>query len=188
MLEMQRKIQSEYGNLVKMPGVLGKHDIVFVSDPAHVEKVFRTEGLWPVRRGMDTFEYYRKEIRPEVFKDMGGLISDQGEKWFKLRSIANPVMLQPKIVNSYIPVVDGVAQDFIKKIKLIKDEKDEMPDDFGNELNQWGLESIGTIALDQRLGVMSFEQTPESQKLIRVRIYLNETVCKYIKFILNFFP
>ena len=168
MYEMQKTLQTEYGNLVKLPGLLGKKDILFTSDPIHVEKVFRTEGVWPVRRGIEAFTHYRLKVRPDVFKDIGGLVSDQGESWLKLRTVANPVMLQPKTVNSYIPVVDEVARDFIKKIKIIRNGKDEMPDDFGNELNQWALESIGTIALDQRLGILAFEKTPDGQKLIKV--------------------
>lgn len=142
--------------------------MVFTFDPDHFEKVFRTEGLWPVRRGIDTFEYYRKKVRPEVFKDMGGLVSDQGETWLKMRSAVNPVMMHPKIVKSYIEPVDMVARDFVKKIRLMRDAKDEMPDDFGNELNLWALESIGVIALDQRLGVLAFERNPDTEQIIKV--------------------
>lgn len=166
--DMHLKIRETYGSIVRFPGILGKDDMVFTFNPDHFEKVFRTEGVWPVRRGIDTFEYYRKKVRPEVFKDMGGLVSDQGETWLKMRSAVNPVMMQPKIVKSYIEPVDMVARDFIKKIRLMRDAKDEMPDDFGNELNLWALESIGVIALDQRLGVLSFDRNPDTEQIIKV--------------------
>lgn len=166
---MQKLLQDEYGDLTKLPGLFGKRDILITFNPENAEKVFRTEGKWPVRRGLDTFEYYRKNYRADIFKDMGGLVMDQGETWFKLRSAANPVMLQPKTVNSYIPVVDEVATDFVEKIKGLRKTNDEMPDDFGMELNQWALESIGIIALEKRLGVMSSEKPPEVEKLNRVK-------------------
>lgn len=38
----------------------------------------------------------------------------QGESWQKLRTIANPVMLQPKIVRLYVRPVDEIAQEFIE--------------------------------------------------------------------------
>lgn len=142
--------------------------MLFSFNPANYEKIFRTEGAWPVRRGLHSFEYYRKKVRPEVFKDMGGLVSDQGETWFNMRMAVNPVMMQPKIVKAYIAPVDEVARDFVNKIKIMRNADNEMPDDFGNELNQWALESIGVIALDQRLGVMSFEKNSETEAIIKV--------------------
>lgn len=161
-------LRSEYGELVKLPGTFGKSDIIFTMDPKNFEILYRTEGPWPIRKGFETFNYYRQEMRPEIFKGMGGLTADQGEKWLKMRSAVNPVMLQPKIVKTYIEPVDEVARDFIEKIKLMRNSKDEMPDNFGIELNQWALESIGVIALDQRLGVMSNERNQESEAVIKV--------------------
>lgn len=39
-------------------------------------QVFRTEGQWPVRTGNETFQYYREKVRPDVFKETGGLVSE----------------------------------------------------------------------------------------------------------------
>lgn len=41
--------------------------------PQDYEKVFRLEGKWPFRRGLDSFTYFRKEHRPDLFKSGGGL-------------------------------------------------------------------------------------------------------------------
>lgn len=55
----------------------------------------------------------------------------------------------------YVEKVDQVACEFLDKIKRIRNnETMEMPSNFGHELNCWALESIGVIALDQRLGVL----------------------------------
>lgn len=161
--------RSEYGEFIKMPGLFGKKDVLFTMDPKNFEILFRTEGPWPVRKGIDVFEYYRKEIRPDVFKGMGGLVSDQGETWLNMRMAVNPVMLQPRNVKTYILPVDEVAQDFVAKMKLMLDSKNEMPDNFSNELNHWALESIGVIALDQRLGVLSTDANLEAQTIIKVK-------------------
>jgi cytochrome P450 family 12 len=42
-------------------------------DPHDYEKILRTDGSMPIRRGLQTLGYYRKEIRPDVFKGFTGL-------------------------------------------------------------------------------------------------------------------
>lgn len=110
--------------------------------------------------------HYRKQVRTDVFKNIGGLISEQGQPWASFRSKVNPVMLQPKTVKTYIPQVDAVAVDFLESVKASRDTNNELPADFGISLNKWALESIGVIALDQRLGVL-VEDDPDAQLLIK---------------------
>lgn len=165
-LELQRKLREEYGSLTKMPSLFGRPVIVMSFDPNDFERVFRTEGIWPRRRALETFVHYRKEIRPDVFKNMGGLLTEDGEAWGKLRSKVNPVMLQPKSVKSYIPQVDEIAREFVERTQLSRDKNNEVPASFGHELNKWALESIGLIALDQRLGVLEGNH-PDAKLLIK---------------------
>ncbi|KAJ6639074.1 putative cytochrome P450 12b2, mitochondrial, partial [Pseudolycoriella hygida] len=165
-LEMNKKMYEDHGSIMRLPGILGKPDRVFTFNPNDMEIIFRNEGKWPIRQGIDTFDYYRKQVRPDVFKKSSGLVSDHGEAWAKLRTAANPIMMKPKVVKAYIPDIDSVAQDFIKKIKLLRDEKNEMPADFQNEMNKWSLESIAVIALEQRLELITRDEDPENQKLI----------------------
>ncbi|KAJ6642847.1 putative cytochrome P450 12b2, mitochondrial, partial [Pseudolycoriella hygida] len=150
----------------RMPGMFGKPDIALTFDPKDMETIFRNDGQWPVRRSIETFQYYRTKVRPDIFKKGAGLVNDQGEAWAKLRTAANPIMMKPKVVKAYIPDIDSVAQDFIKKMVLLRDEKNELPDDFQNELNKWSLESIALIALEQRLGLINRFEDPENQKMI----------------------
>lgn len=164
--------------------MFGKQTLIMSFDPDNIEKVFRTEGVWPVRRGIDTFGHYRKKIRPEVFKGYAGLVSDQGETWSKMRMAVNPVMMQPRVVKSYVQPVDVVACEFIEKIHRLRDANGEMPDDFGQELNQWALESIGVIALEQRLGVMADVRLPETEQVIKVWIILFRKLFPIIRYLL----
>lgn len=111
-------------------------------------------------------------MRPEVFGDTGGLLSEHGEKWLDVRSKVNPVMLQPKIVKMYIEKVDQVAQEFLAKAKSMRNKETlEMPETFGHELNRWALESIGVIALDERLGVLHDDNHLQGQTIINVGKY-----------------
>lgn len=166
--DLFQRMFDDYGALTRLPAIFGRPALVISFEPDDFEKIFRTEGVWPMRRGIETFEYYRKKVRPEVFKGYAGLASDQGETWGKLRTVVNPVMMQPKVTKSYVEPVDAISREFIGKVRRMRDGKGEMPDDFGQELNQWSMESIGVIALDQRLGVMADERQPETEQIIKV--------------------
>ena len=74
--QLHQCLRDDYGLIVKLPGMMGKKDIVISFDPKDYEKVFRNEGVWPIRRGMETFIYYRKNIRKDIFKDLGGLVTE----------------------------------------------------------------------------------------------------------------
>lgn len=77
-------------------------------------------------------------------------------------------MLQPKTVRMYVKPVDEVAIEFVNRIKCIRDDKCEVPADFGNEMNKWALESIGRIALEARLGVLGdLEKNSDAQLFIQ---------------------
>lgn len=168
MSSVHRYFHDKFGPLLKLPGMMGKPDILITLDPQQYDKVFRTEGTWPYRRGIEIFDHYRTKIRPEVFQGFGGLVSDQGETWHKMRTAVNPVMLKPATVRSYVPKVDQIATDFLQKMHLMRDSNNEMPAEFGTELSLWALESIGMIALDRRLNVMSFDRDEDAELLVKV--------------------
>ena len=82
----------------------------------------------------------------------------------------NPVLLQSKIVKFYIPSIQQIADEFVEKIRRIRDENLEVPADFSNEMKKWTLESISYIALDQRLNLINNEDPhSDGQRLIKVR-------------------
>lgn len=116
---------------------------------------------------MASFDYYRTKLRPEIFKGMGGLASDQGETWHKMRSAVNPVMMPPKAAKSYIPAIDAVTRDFMSKIDGLRNADGELPATFSKDLSLWSLEAIGVIALDRRLGVMSDDRDADADLLMK---------------------
>lgn len=78
-------------------------------------------------------------------------------------------MMQPKTVKLYIQPVERISDEFIERIKAIRDENSEMPADFQNELNKWALESISYIAVNQRLGLVGpTDEMLKGQQLIEV--------------------
>lgn len=166
LVQVQSKLRDEYGLLVRFPGTFGRKDVVYAFDPQDIEMVYRTEGIWPERSGLATLDYYREWMRPDIFTHTNGLMCDQGLAWSSLRKRVNSVMLKPEVARSYIPQVDAVACEFIDLIAAKRDDKNELSASFGQELNKWAVESVGVIALDQRLGVLN-ENNPEAKLVIR---------------------
>ncbi|XP_021703204.1 cytochrome P450 CYP12A2 [Aedes aegypti] len=173
---MHRLFQQDFGDLVRFPGILGRKDTVMTFQPDDFEKVFRTEGPWPNRRGLASFVHYRKEVRPEVFKGLGGLVSEQGENWQKFRSIVNPVLLQPKTVRSYVGKLDEISREFMNIMLKIRDDKNELPADFSQWLIRWSLESTGVLSVDSRLGVLDEQESDKARQIVKLTKELFELV------------
>lgn len=170
-MELQQHMRNTYGLLSKIPGIFGRRDLLFSGNPDVYEKVYSTEGKWPIRRFLEVYSYYRKQMRPDVFDGLGGLLLDQDETWASMRTAVNQLMMQPQVVKSYVPVVDEVAREFLNKMDGLRDRVGEMPADFANELGLWAIEALGTMALDRRMGVLENNHTNEdANQLVNVFI------------------
>lgn len=71
--QMMEKMQEDYGNLVMFNAQFGKKPMVATFSPDDYELIFRLEGKWPHRAGLETFEYFRKKVRPDLFPFGAGL-------------------------------------------------------------------------------------------------------------------
>lgn len=76
LFDMHKKLHADFGKIVQFPGMFGKKEIVMSFDPHDIEKVFRTEGIWPNRRELETLSYYRKQVRPDIYGEVGGLFAE----------------------------------------------------------------------------------------------------------------
>lgn len=75
-MELNRLLRETYGDIYLVKGLFGREDTVFTYNPHDFEIMFRNEGIWPHRVGLQTFNYYRKKKRPEIFHGIGGLVSE----------------------------------------------------------------------------------------------------------------
>ncbi|CAH0560855.1 unnamed protein product [Brassicogethes aeneus] len=160
------RLYKKFGKIVKMEGLLGRPDMVFLFDPDDIEKVFRQEDSMPLRPSMPSLNYYKHVYRKEFFGNVGGVIAVHGENWQKFRSKVNQIMMQPRAAKMYVKAIESTSQEFINRIKQLKDDQDEVPKDFLNEIHKWSLEAIAKVALDQRLGCFDQTADPNTQKLI----------------------
>ncbi|KAJ8912891.1 hypothetical protein NQ315_011214 [Exocentrus adspersus] len=65
----------KYGKIVKMEGLLGRPDMLFLFDPNDIEQVFRQEDFLPFRPSMPSLNYYKHVYRKDFFGEHGGVIA-----------------------------------------------------------------------------------------------------------------
>ncbi|XP_032522980.2 probable cytochrome P450 49a1 isoform X1 [Danaus plexippus] len=162
-------LRQQYGDCVKMEGLLGRPDMLFVFDAGEVERVFRGEDSAPHRPSMPSLNYYKHTLRKDFFgaeKDCAGVIAVHGDSWSAFRTKVSRVALSAGAAAQYTDQVGEVADAFVKRVRKIRNEKKETPDDFLNEVHKWSLESLGLIALDTRLGCLEQHEGSETQQLI----------------------
>ncbi|KAG8238624.1 hypothetical protein J437_LFUL018542, partial [Ladona fulva] len=139
-LKLHKGLMKKYGKIMKMTNIPGRRDMVVVFDPKMMAEVYRKEGPWPDRDGMQAFLYYRKVYRKDFFEGVGGALVENGEEWKKFRTKINPPMMQPKVVKMYLRPILEVVDEFIERTKTLRDEKGELPADYSNEMNKWALD------------------------------------------------
>ncbi|XP_036324711.1 probable cytochrome P450 12e1, mitochondrial [Rhagoletis pomonella] len=148
-------MEKKYGPLFRFPGIFDKPEIVIDLNPADYPIIFRNEGPWPNRRVFDTFVYHREKHRGEFFQGVEGIISTSGEKWAKMRTAVNPILMQPKNAKLYLNTLLEINNEFLERIRHVRDpETLEVPGEFLDDINRLAFEGIAGIALNTRLGLI----------------------------------
>ncbi|XP_016974824.1 probable cytochrome P450 12a4, mitochondrial [Drosophila rhopaloa] len=173
LMEMFEAMRQDYGNIFFMPGIMGNPSFLSTHNPMDFEVVFRNEGVWPHRPGNHTLLYHREEHMKEFYQGVMGIIPTQGKTWSDFRSVVNPVLMQPKNVRLYYKKMSQVNQEFVQRIKEIRDVNTlEVPSDFIDTVNRWTLESVSVVALDKQLGLL--KDSNKEQEALRLFEYLDE--------------
>ncbi|XP_055921074.1 probable cytochrome P450 12d1 proximal, mitochondrial [Eupeodes corollae] len=162
-------LQKELGDLFVMPGIFGRSDILMVLNPEHIEKMYRFEGIWPIRDGFETVGYFRNVIKKDFFGETSGLIATQGEIWARQRSAVNPIIMNSKNVKLYINSLIDLNDELVVRIRDVRDPStNEVPSNFEEDLNRLTFESITSIALDRNFGLIRrHKENPEALRLFK---------------------
>ncbi|KAH8234977.1 hypothetical protein KR032_007006, partial [Drosophila birchii] len=188
--ELMSLYKKQFGDICLIPGLFGMPTLVIAYNMETFEKVFRTEGQWPRRDGADPVLHYRDNRPDGFFKDCVGLFSN-GAEWAKMRSAANPVLMQQRNVAVYLKPMQRVNRQFIQRIRELRDrDSSEVPNNFVSTINQLAFESVATLALDKELGLLKETKQPaEAAKFFKnINIVMdsfydlgvNPSVYKYI--------
>ncbi|XP_048746407.2 probable cytochrome P450 CYP44 [Ostrea edulis] len=169
----------KYGSIVKetMLGVTS----VRIFDPDDVRTIFQNEDKQPfVDPLLETNKLYRDQRNLSQ-----GIGNTNGEEWYTLRGAVQQMMMRPQAVTVYLPFVEDIVDDFIKRIRKIRNKNNEI-DYFNYEASKWNLESSAMTCFERRLGSLDDEPGPQVRRLIES----NDAVFKlsaYLKFCIPFY-
>ncbi|XP_045459747.1 cytochrome P450 CYP12A2-like isoform X2 [Melitaea cinxia] len=133
-------------------------------------EILRGENLMPVRPGFNALTYYRKQHNKQEGNPDAttGLITDHGDAWKNFRLTVNPILMQPQTVKLYRNSLTEVAEDMVKRMRKLRNDKNMIDGKFNVEMNLWALEAIGVVALGGRLNCLDLNLPKDSpaKKLI----------------------
>ncbi|XP_071396574.1 sterol 26-hydroxylase, mitochondrial [Centroberyx affinis] len=136
---------------------------VCVNSAKLLEEVLRKDEKFPSRGDMSLWTEYR---------DMRGLgygpFTEEGEKWYNLRTMLNKRMLNPKDSAQYGDVINEVVTDLINRIDYLRQSSPtgNLVTNLSNELYRFSLEGISSILFETRIGCLEKEIPTGTQDFI----------------------
>ncbi|XP_028397343.1 cytochrome P450 10-like [Dendronephthya gigantea] len=145
--------------------------IVNISDVDAIEKVLNIEREFPMRPGF--------EALAEIVEDDNGLglASNDYETWYPERSTISPKLMRPKEVRESFPVLNTVANDFMKRLDLLK-QSDGVVDNIRKELAYFMVESFASFFFNQRLGFYNHPPEPAAVAFVNTALDMVRNVGK----------
>ncbi|XP_004081865.4 sterol 26-hydroxylase, mitochondrial [Oryzias latipes] len=158
MHELQLYEKQRYG-----PIYLNGLKAVSVNTAKLLEELMRKDEKFPCRGDMTLWTEFR-DIRGLGY----GPFTEEGKKWYDLRTVLNKRMLSPKDSAQYDGVFNAVVTDFIKRINFLRQGSPtgDLVPNIGNELYLFSLEGIASILFETRLGCLEKEIPPGTQEFI----------------------
>lgn len=72
--KISQMFYDEYGKIVRLGGLIGRPDLLFVYDADEIEKVYRQEGPTPFRPSMPCLVHYKSVVRKDFFGELPGVV------------------------------------------------------------------------------------------------------------------
>ena len=112
-------------------------------------QVYANEGSHPeIPPLQETTAIYRAQKKMSL-----GIGNTNGDDWYRLRSNSHQRMLRPKELHRYIPGVDRVTSDFVRRIEGIRyGVSGGEVTDLRTEVGLWNMEASGLLVFDKRIG------------------------------------
>ncbi|KAH1000878.1 hypothetical protein HUJ04_013154 [Dendroctonus ponderosae] len=111
-------LYKEHGRIVKVGGLIGHPDLLFVFNGEDIRNVFRREEAMPHRPSMPSLHYYKQKLKREFFAGNEGVIGVHGPKWEAFRKQVQQILLPPATARKYVEPLDVIAGDFLTLILL----------------------------------------------------------------------
>ncbi|XP_068217928.1 probable cytochrome P450 49a1 isoform X2 [Palaemon carinicauda] len=163
-----RKLNNKYGPIVRLD-IPGTAPMIIIYKADDCETLTRVSMNNPLRIGNMSMKKIREENVDNYFEEKFGLLISNYEEWKRVRSRVQTPMMKKKNISAYIKDMDEVALDFMERIDSFQKEYGEMPSHFQTELYKWGLESVGLVALNRRMGCLDPNLPDSSEPMILIR-------------------
>ncbi|KAE8746854.1 Cytochrome P450 CYP302 [Frankliniella occidentalis] len=149
----------KYGPIVREEVSPG-NNILLIFDTSDIEQLSLSENSYPSRRSHLAVEKFRKS-RPTIYNS-GGLLSTNGEEWWKLRRDFQKGFSAPQAVRAYLPAVDEVIQEFVTA-QLCQPCEDFLP-----LLSRLSLQLTCLVAFDEKFDCFSPEEKRSDSRSSRL--------------------
>ena len=106
-----------------------------------------------------------REQRKDIFYETTGVLMEEDEKWYDIRSKVQQDLMRPKSAHYYMHEIDNISEEFMMFIRKTRSTDENIMKNSLPELYRFTLESICYIALDTRLGCMNVPLDPEISKM-----------------------
>lgn len=74
MAKVSQMFYDEYGKIVRLSGLMGRPDLLFVYDADEIERIYRQEGPTPFRPSMPCLVHYKSKVRKDFFGSLPGVV------------------------------------------------------------------------------------------------------------------
>ncbi|KAB7499513.1 putative cytochrome, mitochondrial [Armadillidium nasatum] len=162
-----RRMPNIYGPTFKLQ-IVGQPTMVAITNVDDVQKLYQITMDDPERPPLNSLKKIRAEAIDNFFDKKAGILLENFEEWKRVRSKVQVPVMRPKNILKYLQEMDNVSRDFTDRIAELQLKHGEMPKNFQQEIYKWALESVGTVALNRRLGCLNpnLPSDSEQEKLI----------------------
>uniref|UniRef100_A0A8D0ED34 Cholesterol side-chain cleavage enzyme, mitochondrial n=1 Tax=Salvator merianae TaxID=96440 RepID=A0A8D0ED34_SALMN len=159
---------------------IGTYENINIIDPTDSATLFKAEGLYPERFLVPAWSAYR-DFRNKPY----GVLLKSGESWRHDRLILNKEAMALELMESFVPLLNEVGQDFIKRVQAkIQNSGQGLPNKCVLDLSQQVLTrplrllvsaAVCHVLYGTRLGLLQDFVDPESQRFIDAVTVMFET-------------
>ncbi|XP_044261783.1 ecdysone 20-monooxygenase [Tribolium madens] len=151
------RLHEYYENMYKRYGPVMKEEcwcnipVVNLFEKREIVKVLKAGSKYPLRPPVEAVAHYRRS-RPDRYASIG-LVNEQGEAWYDLRSNLTPALTSPKTITSFLPEVHQIADDWCNLLKLTRDKTGKVSN-LNYIADRLGLELTCALVLGRRMGFL----------------------------------
>ncbi|KAM9305714.1 sterol 26-hydroxylase, mitochondrial-like [Gastrophryne carolinensis] len=177
MHDLEVRLKKKYGPM--WASTMGGMRMVNIASPEILEALIQQEGKYPMRADMFLWRGFR-DLRGYAY----GPLTEEGHRWYTLRSALNPKILKPAAAAQYTETLNEVVPDLLNRIKELREESPTglVVKNVAGLMYKFAFESVCGVIFETRVGCLKSQVTEETQKFISsVGIMLeNETVLEIL--------